>query len=102
MPGIDTSVLSDRELNDVLSYLRYMATRKVAAALPFLFFPPGIIVHDGKQYLNTSRVSPIPPAAPVTDDDVKPADIAAALCRAAGGAEHHGRGGSPSRARSSG
>ena len=34
MPGIDTSVLSDRELNDVLSYLRYMATRKVAAAPP--------------------------------------------------------------------
>ena len=34
MPGFDTAVLSDRELNDVLSYLRYMATRKVAAAPP--------------------------------------------------------------------
>jgi hypothetical protein len=42
-------------------------TRKVKAALPFLFFPPGIIVHDGKPYLNTSRVAPISPAAPVTD-----------------------------------
>ena len=42
-------------------------TRKVASALPFLFFPPGILVHDGKQYLNTSRVSPISPSAPVTD-----------------------------------
>ena len=34
MPGFDVSVLSDRELNDVLAYLRYMATRKVAAAAP--------------------------------------------------------------------
>jgi len=30
MPGFDTSILSDRELNDMLAYLRYMAPRKVA------------------------------------------------------------------------
>jgi len=30
MPGFDVSVLSDRDLNDVLAYLRYMANRKVA------------------------------------------------------------------------
>ena len=29
MPGFDVGVLSDRELNDVLAYLRYMASRKV-------------------------------------------------------------------------
>jgi mono/diheme cytochrome c family protein len=29
MPAFDTSVLSDRELNDLLAYLRYMANRKV-------------------------------------------------------------------------
>ncbi len=30
MPGFDVSVLSDRELNDILAYLRYMANRKTA------------------------------------------------------------------------
>jgi len=29
MPAFDTAILSDRELNDVLAYLRYMANRKV-------------------------------------------------------------------------
>ena len=29
MPGFDTSVLSDRELNDIFAYLRYMANKKV-------------------------------------------------------------------------
>jgi mono/diheme cytochrome c family protein len=29
MPAFDATVLSDRELNDVLAYLRYMASRKV-------------------------------------------------------------------------
>jgi mono/diheme cytochrome c family protein len=31
MPAFDTTVLSDRELNDMLAYLRYMANRKVPA-----------------------------------------------------------------------
>jgi mono/diheme cytochrome c family protein len=30
MPGIGIAVMSDRELNDMLAYLRYMANRKVA------------------------------------------------------------------------
>jgi mono/diheme cytochrome c family protein len=30
MPGFDVSILSDRELNDMLAYLRYMANRKIA------------------------------------------------------------------------
>jgi mono/diheme cytochrome c family protein len=30
MPGFNIAVLSDRDLNDVLAYLRYMANRKVA------------------------------------------------------------------------
>jgi mono/diheme cytochrome c family protein len=34
MPGIDAALMSDRELNDMLAYLRYMANRKVA-------IPPG-------------------------------------------------------------
>ncbi len=34
MPGFDVSILSDRDLNDVLAYLRYMASRKVTAQPP--------------------------------------------------------------------
>jgi mono/diheme cytochrome c family protein len=34
MPGFDVSVLSDRDLNDVLAYLRYMASRKVPVPPP--------------------------------------------------------------------
>lgn len=30
MPGFDASVLTDRELNDLVAYLQYMASRKVA------------------------------------------------------------------------
>ena len=40
--------------------------RTVAAALPFLFYPTGVIKHDGKMYLNTSMVKPIEPAPPAT------------------------------------
>ncbi len=29
MPAFDTKMLSDRELNDVIAYLQYMANRKV-------------------------------------------------------------------------
>ena len=32
MPAFDVAMLSDRELNDVLAYLRYMANRKVDGA----------------------------------------------------------------------
>jgi mono/diheme cytochrome c family protein len=34
MPGFEVSVLSDRDLNDVLAYLRYMASRKVPVPPP--------------------------------------------------------------------
>jgi mono/diheme cytochrome c family protein len=34
MPGFDVATLSDRDLNDVLAYLRYMANRKVPAPPP--------------------------------------------------------------------
>ena len=33
MPGFDVSILSDRDLNDVLAYLRYMANKKVTVPL---------------------------------------------------------------------
>ena len=32
MPAFPVSVLSDRDLNDLLAYLRYMANRKVPVA----------------------------------------------------------------------
>jgi mono/diheme cytochrome c family protein len=34
MPGFGVAILSDRELNDLLAYLRYMANRKVAVPAP--------------------------------------------------------------------
>lgn len=40
--------------------------RRVLRALPFLFFPSGVISHHGRRYLNTSSVKPIAPSAPVT------------------------------------
>jgi hypothetical protein len=40
---------------------------KVNSALPFLFFPEGIIKHGGKRFLNTSQVKALSPAAPSTD-----------------------------------
>ncbi len=43
-------------------------TRKISAALPFLFFPSGVITYEGKQFLNTSKVAPIQPAPPVTQE----------------------------------
>jgi len=39
--------------------------RRVFKALPFLFFPSGVISYHGKRYLNTSNVKPIAPSAPV-------------------------------------
>ena len=42
-------------------------TRRVRAALPFMFFPSGIIIHDHHKFLNTSRVRPLTPAVPSTE-----------------------------------
>lgn len=41
--------------------------RDVKAALPFLFFPSGVIRHDGQRFLNTSNLRPINPAPPETE-----------------------------------
>lgn len=40
---------------------------KVNAALPFLYFPSGVIHHDGHPFLNTSQVKTMSPGAPLTE-----------------------------------
>ena len=47
---------------------------KIVAALPFLFFPTGIIKHRRQNYLNTSTVEAMKPAPPVTKEPMKWSD----------------------------
>jgi len=49
-------------------------TRRVEAAMPFLFFPKGRMVYDRKQYLNISTVNPHPAGVPVTKERITFAD----------------------------
>ena len=40
-------------------------SRRVSKAMPFLYYPTGIISYKGERYLNTCSVRPLPPAPPM-------------------------------------
>jgi hypothetical protein len=55
-------------------------TRRVTNALPFLYYPPGIITWKGEKFMNTSRVKVMAPAAPFHTDPVTSITDIAKVC----------------------
>lgn len=48
--------------------------KRVAAAVPFLYYPEGRIYYEGERYLNTCRVRPLSPAPPFGEPATSLAD----------------------------
>lgn len=68
--GFSSSIAKGKTASEVDLILRDIVNnRRVTRALPFLFFPKGVIWYEKKPYLNTAYTEPTSPGAPYKNCD---------------------------------